>query len=36
LLAELDEVAGRGELAMVGLRTPGIDADYGRPGKAAP
>ena len=26
LRAELDEVAGRGELVMVGVRTPGVDA----------
>jgi len=32
LRAELDEVAGRGELVMVGVRTPGVDAYYGRRG----
>jgi ketosteroid isomerase-like protein len=32
LRAELDEVAGRGELVMVGVRTPGVDAHYGRRG----
>lgn len=32
LRAELDEVAGRGQLVMVGVRTPGVDADYGRRG----
>jgi hypothetical protein len=26
LRAELEEVAGRGELVMVGVRTPGVDA----------
>jgi ketosteroid isomerase-like protein len=30
--AELDEVAGRGELVMVGVRTPGLDAHDGRRG----
>jgi ketosteroid isomerase-like protein len=32
LRAELDEVAANGELVMVGVRTPGIDAHYGRGG----
>jgi ketosteroid isomerase-like protein len=32
LRAELEEVTGSGELVMVGVRTPGIDAHYGRPG----
>ena len=32
LRAELEEVAGRGELLMVGVRTPGVDARYGRRG----
>ena len=32
LRAELEEVAGRGELVMVGVRTPGVDAHYGRRG----
>jgi len=32
LRAELDEVTGRGQLVMVGVRTPGVDADYGRRG----
>ena len=31
--AELEEVAGRGELVMVGVRTPGIDTHYGRRGQ---
>ena len=30
--AELDEVAANGELVMVGVRTPGVDAYYGRRG----
>ena len=30
--AELEEVAGSGELVMVGMRTPGVDAHYGRQG----
>jgi ketosteroid isomerase-like protein len=30
LRAELDEVAANGHLVMVGVRTPGIDAHYGR------
>jgi ketosteroid isomerase-like protein len=29
LRAELEEVAGRGELVMVGVRTPGVDAHHG-------
>jgi SAM-dependent methyltransferase len=32
LRAELEEVAGRGELVMVGVRVPGIDAHHGRRG----
>jgi ketosteroid isomerase-like protein len=32
LRAELEEVAGRGDLVMVGVRTPGADAHYGRRG----
>jgi ketosteroid isomerase-like protein len=32
LRAELEEVAGSGELVMVGVRTPGVDAHYGRRG----
>jgi hypothetical protein len=36
LRAELDEVAANGELAMVGVRTPGVDAYYGRRGTTAP
>jgi ketosteroid isomerase-like protein len=32
LRAELEEVAGRGELVMVGVRTSGVDAHYGRRG----
>ena len=32
LQAELEEVAGRGELVMVGVRTPGVDARFGRGG----
>jgi ketosteroid isomerase-like protein len=32
LRAELEEVVGSGELVMVGVRTPGVDAHYGRPG----
>jgi ketosteroid isomerase-like protein len=32
LRAELGEVAGRGELVMVGVRVPGVDAHYGRRG----
>ena len=32
LRAELEEVAGRGELVMVGVRTPGLDAYHGRGG----
>jgi ketosteroid isomerase-like protein len=32
LRAELEEVAGRGELVMVGVRTPGVDAHHGRRG----
>jgi ketosteroid isomerase-like protein len=32
LRAELEEVAGRGELVMVGVRVPGVDAHYGRRG----
>jgi ketosteroid isomerase-like protein len=32
LRAELDEVAGSGELVMVGVRTPGADAQFGRQG----
>jgi ketosteroid isomerase-like protein len=30
LRAELEEVAASGELVMVGVRTPGVDAHYGR------
>jgi ketosteroid isomerase-like protein len=30
--AELEEVAGRGELVMVAVRTPGVDAHHGRHG----
>ena len=33
LQAELEEVAGRGERVMVGVRTPGSGAFYGRPGQ---
>ena len=29
LRAEVDEVTASGELVMVGVRTPGVDADYG-------
>jgi ketosteroid isomerase-like protein len=32
LQAELEEVTGRGELVMVGVRTPGVDARFGRGG----
>jgi ketosteroid isomerase-like protein len=32
LQAELEEVAGRGERVMVGVRTPGVDAHFGRGG----
>jgi ketosteroid isomerase-like protein len=32
LRAELEEVTGSGELVMVGVRTPGADARYGRRG----
>lgn len=32
LRAELDEVAGSGELVMVGVRIPGVDAHHGRRG----
>jgi ketosteroid isomerase-like protein len=32
LRADLEEVAGSGELVMVGVRTPGVDAHYGRRG----
>jgi ketosteroid isomerase-like protein len=32
LRAELEEVAGSGELVMVGVRTPGVDAYRGRRG----
>jgi uncharacterized protein len=32
LRAEMDEVTASGELVMVGVRTPGVDADYGRRG----
>ena len=32
LRAELEEVAGSGELVMVGVRTPGVNAHYGRRG----
>jgi ketosteroid isomerase-like protein len=32
LRAELDEVIGSGQLVMVGVRTPGIDARHGRGG----
>ena len=32
LRAELEEVAGSGELVMVGVRTPGVDAHFGRGG----
>jgi ketosteroid isomerase-like protein len=32
LRAEVDEVAASGELVMVGVRTPGVDADDGRRG----
>jgi ketosteroid isomerase-like protein len=32
LRAELTEVAANGDLVMVGVRTPGIDAHYGRRG----
>jgi ketosteroid isomerase-like protein len=30
--AELEEVTSNGELAMVGVRTPGVNAHHGRPG----
>jgi ketosteroid isomerase-like protein len=30
LRAELEEVASSGELVMVGVRTPGVDAHFGR------
>jgi uncharacterized protein len=32
LRAELEEVSGSGELVMVGVRTPGVDAHHGRLG----
>jgi ketosteroid isomerase-like protein len=32
LRVELEEVAGRGEPVVVGVRTPGVDAHYGRRG----
>jgi uncharacterized protein len=32
LRAELEEVVGSGELVMVGVRRPGVDADFGRGG----
>jgi len=32
LQAELEEVTGRGERVMVGVRTPGVDAHFGRGG----
>ena len=32
LRAELEEVSSSGELVMVGVRTPGVDAHYGRRG----
>jgi uncharacterized protein len=32
LRAEVDEVTASGELVMVGVRIPGVDADYGRRG----
>ena len=32
LRAELEEVTGSGELVMVGVRTPGVDAHHGRGG----
>jgi ketosteroid isomerase-like protein len=32
LWAELEEVTSSGELVMVGVRTPGVDAHHGRPG----
>jgi ketosteroid isomerase-like protein len=32
LRAELQEVTSNGELVMVGVRTPGVDAHHGRPG----
>jgi ketosteroid isomerase-like protein len=32
LQAELEEVADRGERVMVGVRTPGVDAHFGRGG----
>jgi ketosteroid isomerase-like protein len=32
LWAELEEVTSSGELVMVGVRTPGVDAHRGRPG----
>ena len=32
LRAELDEVTSSGDLVMVGVRTPGVDAHYGRRG----
>ena len=32
LRAELEEVAGRGELVLVGVRMPGVDAHLGRGG----
>jgi ketosteroid isomerase-like protein len=32
LRAELDELTSNGELVMVGVRTPGVDAHYGRRG----
>jgi len=32
LQAELEEVSSSGELVMVGVRTPGVDAHYGRRG----
>ena len=32
LRAELEEVAGNGELVMVGVRTPGVNAHHGRRG----
>jgi ketosteroid isomerase-like protein len=32
LWAELQEVASSGELVMVGVRTPGVNTDHGRPG----
>ena len=36
LRAELEEVTSNGELVMVGVRTPGVDAHHGRVGMTAP